>query len=200
MSLTADGKTSSDRTYAKGETTAYHEAGHAVLFVHFKRPFRSVTIVSEGDSLGHVAGLRFGKRFRPDLEVSPQVGATLDRILLILMAGNSAERRLTGRRNNRKAGGDFEMAVGLGGHVYPEPEVLGSYLDFVIARSDSLIGSPVIWAQVEAVAAELLLHRSLSSERVRDICTATIEEGTRVAQLMDEEMATELAALRSQRG
>jgi ATP-dependent Zn protease len=36
------------------EATAYHEAGHAVIAVAVRRPFRYVTISPSEDALGHV--------------------------------------------------------------------------------------------------------------------------------------------------
>ena len=174
------------------ERVAYHEAGHAVAAIRFKRSFRHATIVPKGDGLGHVLYAKFHESFRPDVEINRRVEDSLEKCILIAMSGMAAEKRFVGRRNWGGGEGDMKNAIDMAGYLY-EGEVLGKYLGFMIARADSLMRYSIIWAQVEAVAAALVEHRHLSAPMVRRVCSGTILDGTRIGELMAENLAREQA-------
>ena len=83
-------------------TTAHHEAGHDVAARHTGRTFRHVTIRPADDSLGHVLYRRFSRGFRPDVNHSPRVVATIERQVLIGLAGMATERKFRGRQRHSK--------------------------------------------------------------------------------------------------
>src|ERR1700677_1501804 len=68
-------------------TTAYHEAGHAVVALILGRPVQCVSILPDGERLGVC---EFGKgTHRPSQD-------WLEREILIALGGIAAEARLTG--------------------------------------------------------------------------------------------------------
>src|SRR3984957_20880458 len=74
-----------DRSFE--ETTAYHEAGHAVVALALGRPVQHVSILPDRDFLG---ACKFGKpAFRPTED-------WLEREILIALGGIAAEARFTG--------------------------------------------------------------------------------------------------------
>jgi hypothetical protein len=81
----------------------------------------------------------------------------------------------------------------LASHLHGDNVVLGKYIEFMIARTDWLMKSPEIWAQVEAVAAAFLARRMLTSSEVREICQEVKSDGTRIRELRAELMARDRA-------
>jgi hypothetical protein len=47
--------------------------------------------------------------------------------------------------------------------------VLTKYFDYMIERARAIVRTPLLWAQIEAVADALLERGSLSGKQVRDI-------------------------------
>jgi hypothetical protein len=72
----------------------------------------------------------------------------IEQRVLIGMAGMAAERRLAGRRNWRGGRQDREQAIDLASYRHSDPDVLGKYIAYLIARADELMGSPVIWRRL----------------------------------------------------
>src|SRR5688500_7272314 len=80
------------------QTTAYHEAGHAVVALALGRPVQFVSIRPNREHLGIC---EFGKGvFRPSED-------WLEREILIALGGVAAEARLTGDYAWDAAGRDF---------------------------------------------------------------------------------------------
>ena len=80
------------------ETTAYHEAGHAVVALALDRPVHRVSVLPNRERLGQC---EFGKgRFRPSEDA-------LEREILIALAGFAAEARHTGNYGREEANRDL---------------------------------------------------------------------------------------------
>jgi hypothetical protein len=146
---------------------AYHEAGHAVASILLRRALKYVTIVPEHGSLGATAN---GRLCRSGYGEDDRAFHIIEREILILFSGAAAERRYSGRNNRRGAGADFEMARELALRIYEGGRIVEKYLAYQVELAERFIGNPVHWVQVEAVAAALVKHRTLSGRRARTIC------------------------------
>ena len=87
------------------------------MCVRLRRAFRRVSIGPKDDSLGHVLRVKFGSSFHPDWDDGPKAQATIEREILISMAGMSAEHRYVGRRNWRGGRSDIKIACDLAGYL-----------------------------------------------------------------------------------
>ena len=134
---------------------------------------------------------KFSKSFRPDIDAGPKVEATIERLVLIGMAGMSAERKFEGRKRGNWIGGsqDMSYAVDFGSYLYSDGKVLDKHLEFMIARADSLVDSAVVRAKIEAVADALLDRPKLTSRDVRRVYDEVRRDGRRIRALLDETFA-----------
>jgi hypothetical protein len=162
--------------------TAHHEAGHAVAAVTFRRSLREVSIEPDGHSLGRVE-----QRPRPvhqpeHGEVPAWVRRTVNADIVVAWAGPLAEERLVGSYDHVHAEHDLDrmfdhaMVVTLG-HTQ---EAL-AYVEWLRWRTVRLLHEPGFWPQVEAVAAALLEHRTLTGAAVDRIVAAAGRASRRAA-------------------
>jgi hypothetical protein len=155
---------------AKPEAVAYHAAGHAVMAFHLRRGIKYVTIESDERAARHLQETKM-PGFRPDLKDQK---AKIEDQILISLAGPQAEKMKTGRWNSKSAAGDYQCAVDLGLYVCPEGGELNTYLRWLGIRCARLV--ELRWREIEALAAELLVHKRLGARRIRAIIKAAQEE------------------------
>lgn len=154
------------------EETAHHEAGHARIALWFDVPVTHVTIAPREDSLGHVIRQGFAKRWKPPVQsgdCTPAQRAKLETHILISLAGPAAERRFSGfawRWSDRYWAGDIRSASENANWITGDDEETNAYLRWMRVRAENLIGSPGVWAQVEAIAQSLLRHTTLNGAQV----------------------------------
>jgi ATP-dependent Zn protease len=139
--------------------TAYHEAGHAVVAMALGRPVRHVTILPDGRFLGLC---EFGKSvFRPSEDA-------LERESLIALAGLAAEARYIGEYAWEGAAHDhqyvYRLCVERAGERRAE-----RLLRRMLSKTEHLLTQEGHWRAVELIAAELLLHRSISGRTARHL-------------------------------
>lgn len=158
--------------------TAYHEAGHAVAYYclrvqqHYPLPLmRRVTIVPSEDMLGHTAPFPTPS-YDPDLYSSPSTALRAHAEIVVCFAGAIAERRHIGRRSTG-AEIDHRLAIDLAEAVTGSPSETEALLKWLRERAANLINSR--WRFVEAVAAALLEHRTLTGRQVRDVIQADVQ-------------------------
>jgi WhiB family redox-sensing transcriptional regulator len=70
---------------------AIHEAGHAAMAYCLGRPFTEISVVEDGDTLGHVATAPPGSWFRPDIETSGRTRRYIEDRVMIALAGAETE-------------------------------------------------------------------------------------------------------------
>jgi hypothetical protein len=145
--------------------TAFHEASHAVVACLLGLEFSEVTIQPNGIWAGHILGF---------FSLCP-----VDDQIMMTWAGVLAEQRHFGLSDQD---GPVDGST--------DPEDLSDYADITTlaeeathsqgrerdtyiyklrCRTDKLLDRPEIWAQVEAVAEELLMKWTLSEEQVRAV-------------------------------
>lgn len=156
------------RSERRRQETAYHEAGHAVAAVRLDRPFKSATIVPADDYWGVVMLKPFGN-FHPDYETDLRTLDRIERSILVLLAGGYAAKRFTGRYNRVGARQDWRDVHDLAFYRESHPQVLGKYLDYLVALSKAWVDAPLNWVPIKRVAAALLERETLSAKEVKRI-------------------------------
>lgn len=140
-------------------TTAYHEAGHAVIALVLDRPVHRVSVLPKNSRLGQC---EFGKgRFKPSEDA-------LEREVLIALAGFAAEARHTGIYHLDAANHDLRYVRRL---VLERKSVRAAprYEQRLLSKVEALLDDDAVWRAVEAIAAELLAHGVISGRAARHL-------------------------------
>lgn len=101
-----------DLSYSFERSTAIHEAGHAVMAYLLGRPFTSISVAADGNSLGRVSHARPGEWFRPDIEVNARTRHLIEDHAMICLAGAETEKSWCHRLPDVPEG--WERGVDLG--------------------------------------------------------------------------------------
>ena len=91
-------------------------------------------------------------------------------------AGGVAEKRFTGRANQKGSSTDFRHAVDLASYVASEDKELEAYLNWLHRRTENLIAAPWIWALVKAMAEALLKQHTIKQKQARQILRTAEQE------------------------
>lgn len=171
------------RSDAQLRTTAYHEAGHAVISASVRHSMERVTIVPDGDSAGAcISPASLDER--TEYGYRPNADATFLKELAVLMAGTIAGCLAKGQRPRwtagggvagysvvrvkgqkrrvRYSGGDLGQALDIVLHLVPEDEEEQARLQGRVWRL-TVAEVRARWPQVRAVAEALLEKHTLSS-------------------------------------
>src|SRR5689334_15696863 len=89
-------------------STAYHEAGHAVLAWQLGLKFREVTIDPREESLGHISYV-IPRWFTPANAGTDRVRLLTARYIIAAYAGGVAEDKLRARRSNWSRHSDVNL-------------------------------------------------------------------------------------------
>jgi hypothetical protein len=164
------------------ETTAYHEAGHAVAMYLLGRRFSKISILPDEDSEGRVTlPDSYWEPFGPD---SIYAGATKDRILtevMIGLAGQVAVYNLTARQDYARMGSvdDLWGADLLARWVCSSHGETDAYLDRLRIRTRNLLLRRAHWAAVEALAKALLEQEEMGYRKASEIISDAIKGQSR---------------------
>lgn len=148
------------------ETTAYHEAGHAVVALALDRPVHRVSVLPNRERLGQC---EFGKgRFRPSEDA-------LEREILIALAGFAAEARHTGNYGRDEANRDLLFVRRLVLQRKTE-RAAPRYEERMLAKVEAMLGDDATWRAVELIAAELLKLGVISGRAARHLYDSATRE------------------------
>jgi hypothetical protein len=157
------------------QSTAYHEAGHAIARFALGRRIDRVSILPDADSLGHVRGQVLPSHlFAKGGDISDVPTKTVEDQIVILLAGPLAEKRFTGRWNRVGASSDYEGASTVAVSTHGDDDVRDAFIRYLEAVGKALID--VHWYLVEALAAALLERETLSGVQVHRVIRAAIAE------------------------
>ncbi len=160
------------------QSTAYHEAGHAVAAWDVLVRAKSLSIIpdlSDGSLGRHITGPYF-TNMRPDLDHSPRVQRRLENKALVCLAGPAAQRRFSPRGYRWVHGeGDYRQAVELLSYISPESKELGAYIGLIDIRARNFVRRDDMWAAIEAVAAALLDRGEIPGREIKPIIQRGIQ-------------------------
>lgn len=151
------------------ETSAYHEAGHALLAVYVGARVNSVTIDPDRDD---------GPQRYADAQVEWPTGELTgrelhERIILVALAGPVAEMIYTGNPYHpglvAEWAVDWQLALKSAGQLFPTEQKQMAYLEQATVQLYRLLDRDDYWAALAAVADELLAHETLEGDDVEDI-------------------------------
>lgn len=150
------------------EKTAYHEAGHAVAAAHCEHAtgIRRIAIPKDGDALQHVTPY-FQPSFKPGIRVGIMLEAKIQDDIIVFLAGNAAEKKLTHRSNRKGCEGDYRAAAYYAELVARSERTRAKYIAYCAAAADDLVED--FWHEIEAVAQALLQKKKLTSRAVSGI-------------------------------
>ena len=141
-------------------TTAYHEAGHAVVALSLQRPVERVSIEPNQIRLGHC---KLSKGVHGPLKDSVETE------ILILLGGPGAEARHTGDYDWDAGSEDMRTVRKLLGMRPGSDRQLKRTERRLLDKAEYLLDQPGVWTSVERIVAELLRSRTVSGRSVRHI-------------------------------
>ena len=157
------------------QSTAYHEAGHAVVrnYYDLKQPTR-VSIEPDEYSSGRVLGSPLPKGLDPfdPLDWTGQKRLKLESVIKSVLAGSIAQRKFNprGYRKYHDAD-DFKKVYAILLHLEGDNEIVSAYYKLLELQTIKLLEQPIIWKKVEAVAQALLQKKEISGRIIRRIIT-----------------------------
>lgn len=156
-------------TWREGLTasTAFHEAGHAVVGAVLGVPIVKVTIEPSARAHGHI---QMAGRWIADVHGYRVPSRDLaERYILKLLAGVTAQRKAYPRSVRSHHGrSDGASALAIAVLVMPDSEpVVQAFVDYCQARADQLVEEH--WPSVTGVAQELIARKAIGRREVRAV-------------------------------
>lgn len=161
-------------------STAFHEAGHAVMAYLLRVPFTSISIMPDAETLGRVVLGESPVWASPDSSKYNERAASIwfQVRTRVAMAGQIAEAHHVGRRlrfgmhaDNANAA-DFALYLCRGAQDTADALLEWLYLD----TRDRLV-SPLVWPAVEELAAVLMERKMLRNRPAREVIRAALLGG-----------------------
>ena len=175
------------------DQTAYHEAGHAVAYFLNRLPFRYVTIVPKGDSLGHIMGEKLSKKLHNDVEygtLTPRQRDRIDREIMGTLGGAAAVAVVRNRRKWDGADSDVRRVFDFADRILGNPEAAGAFFKMLWVSVRDCIAIPYNFRAVEALAGELLKCKRVTGREAREIIDRAIMADAYPGKKYDEMKAS----------
>ncbi|HEV2057553.1 MAG TPA: hypothetical protein VGV06_20665, partial [Methylomirabilota bacterium] len=152
------------------QSTAYHEAGHAVA-AHWERVrLESATIVPGDDFDGKVISRNLLHGRNVDSDASQRNRSRMLRMVRVSLAGLAAQRRFDAESVKDWHGEyDYQKAADLVSYFTENDRELEAYLNLLLVQAEGIFDRPFVWDQVTAVAEALLAKKTLKSLELRRI-------------------------------
>lgn len=152
------------------QSTAYHEAGHAIAAWARGLRFRYVTIVPHDGRLGHIRHA-YPKWFRPDMEFDARHRNLGERHIIMSFAGQIAEAKFLGKRPRYGQRGDNEQAADLAlALCHGSPATVDAFLKYCWCSSADIVD--IRWEYIQALAVALMQKRTM---KYRDVLALIAE-------------------------
>lgn len=147
------------------ESTAHHEAGHAVAAHVLGIDFTGATIQADRRVAGQVE-VQIPAWVRRAKVPGPRFRLWVDAYVMTHMAGLLAEREHTGRNNHKGAVDDYLGTFTLAEMVTFTPKERDRYLDWLYERMRALARRRAFRTAVRSVAAVLMRRQTVSARQV----------------------------------
>lgn len=144
-------------------TTAFHEAGHAVVACREGIAVNSATIVSTPDYRGLVTHADPLRGIRMDIEDTLRSRSRARALIRVCLAGHLAQK-MKYPRSHFGGQDDFSTAADLITYIGTQ-NTTNAYMKLLELQTLDILN--VFWFQVEALAQALLDQKSLSRKEVR---------------------------------
>ena len=152
------------------ESTAYHEAGHAVMDYLFRTRLLSITIEPSTDTEGQCSFGGTGPNFQPEFQTGHRTRVRLEAIAMRALGGAVAQELFTGRRPVRSSWrSDRENAMDAISYLTGDNRELEAYLTWLLVRTEAALRSPLKWQMVTSLAQSLLDRPTLTGHEARAI-------------------------------
>ena len=152
------------------KSTAYHEAGHAVLKFEFDLKIEKVTIVRDGDCLGSVKGKRAVTSRQVDKDNFGMARLKAEKDVMVMLAGGIAQKKFdpkTYKRDHCRS--DFQSAWEMLSFFSRSEKETVAYREYLKLRTENfIVCRPYRWKMIQAVAEELLLRQTLTGQQVKE--------------------------------
>jgi hypothetical protein len=153
----------------KETTVAYHEAGHAVIAwrLHLLRK-KGASILREAEDVGRVH-THSGRGERPDVSWNDRAHLRVERSVVLSLAGVEAQRKYSPSsvRGHHWASDRDQAIRMLSCIAEPSGDEFPIYWKLLKIRTKEMVRFH--WRQIEAVAARLLISKSLSGDQIREV-------------------------------
>ena len=164
-------------------STAYHEAGHAVMAFELHQRFPYVTIDPDDNSFGHPRfPLSRWRNFQPDWDTSSRVIHRLDADIMCSLAGCAAEAKYVGRHDWVEPHDDWMQAHALAHHLCRSDEETRAYLKWLWIRTRNAIDVGFVWLAVQNLAKELVTRKTIGYRNARKIIYRSVDEDMRLSK------------------
>jgi hypothetical protein len=158
------------------ESTAYHEAGHAVIDRKLGFQVKEVTIVSKKGAAGQER-MRYACLGRVHYD-NPYGSITRCHNWIIgAFAGEEAQRRYNPKSVRSHHAAHDRKAIGeILWRLHGEnSELIKHVYRYLRAEARSLVAYPILWRQIEDLAKALIERKTLPGEEVSAILRASVE-------------------------
>ena len=165
------------KIYDRRTLAAYHEAGHAVVAYDQGVRVHGISVVPDEGRMGHIAiDTLLLNRLAPTFHNNK--GAknrfTMERHVMVLQGGHAAVRQLEPCRLDladtiNGEGSDRNIAMTLIRAFAANDQEAEKYYQWLDARTEGIMGSPIRWFQVRMLAEYLLELEQLGARKVREI-------------------------------
>lgn len=148
----------------KRTATAYHEAGHLAVALHYGLPVAPVELQSDHPHEGH--------EHQP-LPVVPVTAAPADanietlNFITALIAGGIAEEKYTDELNVDVAEQDYEQAWRLAIEVADTERAAEALMNWLTIRAEQDVAR--LWNEITAIAARLINGGAVTPEQAREL-------------------------------
>jgi hypothetical protein len=159
------------------ESTAHHEAGHAVAAYQLGQPIKSVTISPDDDSSGSVStgpyfsGDEWDQLIRVNSEdISGGMQQRLENDVLVCLAGPAAEKRFN-FFGYRKGHGEQDRKIAMNwlSKLEGDNQTLGYYFRMFDLRARNFVQRATNWGLICHLAETLLVRPTLTGDEMKSV-------------------------------
>lgn len=153
--------------------TAYHEAGHVVAAIAYRKGIRRQGATIVPDAKGAARSVYMLKHIPGNPEVDLLTGRMRLRIeedVIVSLAGRAAQHKFRPSSvRNYHARSDYHAAGDLLLYIVGDMGELEAYWRWLQVRTENFVANPMRWKQIEAVAKNLMERKTLRPAELKQI-------------------------------